>query len=537
MLTCSASVSTARRTSDNRLARRAVKTDVSPTSTWRVPPSLIIEDRVGLGGLGGSPGGSGRVCCAGRSGRAGRPFRDVLRAGSVGPWRPGGLVAVLATGAWGGWGWVPGARVAPLGVCRCRGPVPSRSGFQVGWWAQVGRARRGGVPGRAQGSRWSSRFGSANTLPRSAGTGPGQGDLLRGRWPPAQVVTFSTSTPRVITSAEPNARGGLRPPTPAPGRHRGSAHSPGHPARCRACTSTAATPDTRIQPPRPAAPTGQRPAAGTRSHPCSRPAPVAGPRLVGECHQRVEGVGLHRLGAAGSAGGGEHLVGERVQHHGERAPACGCPRVQVPEPSPSTYRRNRGPDAAGGWWPPGPGRRGPHPGAFLPQLRNRDPPGNSTSRCSSAEFAATAAEMTAACASTSRAPPPPGLPRQPGRGVQRILRRPGRRAGPAGQVLDCGLGPSLSAGGLATRRATTSSRPHTRSDLPARPQLTAVDPLTASGSNRRPNRPTDPESPPPPRTCVRPTRPHRQHTRYPQVPKTPITQPSQKGSMLPPGRS
>ena len=58
------------------------------------------------------------------------------------------------------------------------------------------------------------------------------------------------------------------------------------------------------------------------------------------------------------------------------APACGVPSRAG---SRTPRRRRTGataePDATGGWWPPGPGRPGPHSGAFLPQLRNRHPPG------------------------------------------------------------------------------------------------------------------------------------------------------------------
>ena len=49
--------------------------------------------------------------------------------------------------------------------------------------------------------------------------------------------------------------------------------------------------------------------------------------LVGECHQRVEPVGLHRLAAAGPPGCLEDLVGDRVEDGVERGPGGEPPGI------------------------------------------------------------------------------------------------------------------------------------------------------------------------------------------------------------------
>ncbi len=334
----------------------------------------------------------------------------------------------------------------------------------------------------------------------AAGTGPGQGDLLSGRWPAAEVSHIEDIHPagdHQVQNRTPQQLFGDR------HRHRADAAdlaqlATGHPAAVQGLhIDPQQRQIPRIQPPR--QPRRQQVSArlaGTPTNLTMLGVPLVGSGsdgLVGECHQRVEGVGLRRLGAAGSAGGGEHPVGERVQHHGERGPGLwGAPRVQVPEPLPVDVPAQ----------PPSPmqpavgGLRvrvgaGPHPGAFLPQLRHRHPPGQLHQPVflgrvrrhrSRNDRGLRQRHLTA-----SQRPRHPGLLRQPGRGVQRILRRPGRGAGPAGQVLDCGLGPRrLRPVGLPSRRASNVfPAAHNRSDLSSTAHNSpAVDPLTASGSNR-----------------------------------------------------
>ncbi len=161
---------------------------------------------------------------------------------------------------------------------------PAGSGFQV---VVVGAQRvelvEPGVPGLRPGFAVVV-LGSGPPAPRhgAAGTGPGQGDLLSGRWPAAEVSHIEDIHPAGDDQVQtPNGRGAVRRPTPAPGRRRGSRTARHRPPGRGAGPAhrPAAAPDTAdsAAPTAAAAPAGQRRARRHADHTHHRRRQLTGP--------------------------------------------------------------------------------------------------------------------------------------------------------------------------------------------------------------------------------------------------------------------